>query len=233
MPVVGAAVAVFAERAAEFADHDHNRVVPAWAHFVGEGAQPLAELLQSIRQVTGRCALPDVGVPAAHVQERDIELLVHQVADPACLQLETLRAERPARGVAHLGSQLLHHLLAHAEAVADRRRQLRVRVHAGDQRALARIDRGLAHRAQREIGDLTRPAHRQGHLVREGDRLGPGQPLHQPVHETGLEVARAGQRLAHLDAVLGFEVAARLVVRAGERHQRELLRLVQPVQVFL
>src|SRR6185369_5900859 len=69
MAVIGAAVAVLAKGAAEFAQHHHDGVAPGAAHALRERAQAAAELLEARRELSVRAALADVRVPAADVDE--------------------------------------------------------------------------------------------------------------------------------------------------------------------
>ena len=91
MAVIGATVAIFAEGASEFRnDHDHG-VTPPGADFFGKTSESAAEFSEAISKIAGRGALIDVGVPAAHIDKGKIELLLHQTANPARRELETLR----------------------------------------------------------------------------------------------------------------------------------------------
>src|SRR4051812_12046305 len=60
--VVGAAVAVLAERAPELAQHDDDSIVPRAAHFVRERADTATELFEPVREIALRAALPCMGV---------------------------------------------------------------------------------------------------------------------------------------------------------------------------
>ena len=90
VPVIGAVRAVLAERPAELREHDDDGLVPGGAHLLGEAGEALAEAREQIRQLPLRVALVDVRVPAADVDEADVELVVHQPGHAARLELEAL-----------------------------------------------------------------------------------------------------------------------------------------------
>src|ERR1700722_3257938 len=72
--VIGAAVAVLAEGAAELGDHDDDGVAPtARSNLFREAGQTRAELAQAIGEIAGRSALVDVGVPTADIDKTKIE----------------------------------------------------------------------------------------------------------------------------------------------------------------
>src|SRR6266480_4397319 len=71
MPVVGAAVAVLAEGAAEFRHDDDDGVAPEAAHFLREGGEALGETREVRGERALRRTLVDVRVPTAHVHETD------------------------------------------------------------------------------------------------------------------------------------------------------------------
>src|SRR5205809_3591444 len=77
--MVGAAIAVLAEGAPEFADQHHHRVLPCGTLLVGEGGEPAPQFLEPGGEEAARAALADVRVPAAHVDKADVELLLHQL----------------------------------------------------------------------------------------------------------------------------------------------------------
>src|SRR6185369_15487365 len=138
MAVIGAAVAVLAKGAAEFAQHHHDGVAPGAAHALRERAQAAAELLEARRELAVRAALADVRVPAADVDEAEVVLGAHQARDAPRLELEAARVDRVAAGGFHLAAEVPHDVFAHGEALAHRRAELGVAVHLGDERALAR-----------------------------------------------------------------------------------------------
>src|SRR2546427_21908 len=119
--MVGAAVAVLAEGAPEFADQHHHRVLPCGTLLVGEGGEPAPELLEPGGEEAARAALADVRVPAAHVDEADVELLLHELRDAARLGLEAARAHRVAARAFHLPHHVAPDVVAHREALADLR----------------------------------------------------------------------------------------------------------------
>src|SRR2546423_35356 len=63
--VIGAAVAVLAEGAAELAHHQHHRVAPCVAHRSPERGEAAAKLVEPRREIALRAAFADVRVPAA------------------------------------------------------------------------------------------------------------------------------------------------------------------------
>ena len=60
-----------------------------------------------------------------------------------------------------------------------------------------------------------------------GSAAGPERVRRQSAEKTGAVIAGAVQGLPELDAVLGLEVAARQIVRAGERNEGGLALLVE------
>src|ERR1700680_3313579 len=81
--VIGAAVAILAEGAAEFGNYGEDGVSPSRrSDFFRKPSERAAEFTQSIREVAGGRALVDVGIPAADVDKAQVELLAHQPADP-------------------------------------------------------------------------------------------------------------------------------------------------------
>src|SRR5579862_2909826 len=79
--MIGAAIAILAEGAAEFGDHDDDRVAPGCGpDLFGESGKPAAEFAHAIGEITGCRTLVDVGVPAADIDEAEIELIAHQAA---------------------------------------------------------------------------------------------------------------------------------------------------------
>src|SRR5579863_5077267 len=72
--VIGAAVAILAERTSEFGDHDHDRVAPAGrADLFGKAGERAAEFAEPIGEIAGRRALVDMRVPAADIDKAEIE----------------------------------------------------------------------------------------------------------------------------------------------------------------
>src|SRR5437879_13479222 len=94
--MVGAAIAVLAEGAPEFADEHHHRVLPCRTLLVGEGGEPAPQLLEPGGKKAARPALADVRVPAAHVDEADLELPLHPPRHAPGLRIEPARAHRVA-----------------------------------------------------------------------------------------------------------------------------------------
>ena len=221
--VVGAAVAVFLEGAAELADDDHHRRIPGIAGLLGEGGQALPELAEPVGEIAGAVALADVRVPATDVDEAETVALAHQPADAPRLAFEALGGDGIAVGGDHLAGQRLGRVGAHLEAFADGTSEARVLVHRRDDVGLPIVDPRLAHVDEREVGHLHAAAKAERQLVGEGDRVARAEHAGEPVHEARLVVAVALQRLAELDRILRLEVAPRGVVGAGEGHERGLL----------
>src|SRR5947209_19679441 len=117
--MVGAAIAVLAEGAPEFADEHHHRVLPCRTLLVGEGGEPAPQLLEPGGEKAARPALADVRVPAADVDEADVELLLHQLRNAPGFDLKTARAHRVAAGAFHLSHHVAHDVVAHREALVD------------------------------------------------------------------------------------------------------------------
>src|SRR5204862_6270479 len=67
--VIGAAIAILAHGAAEFGQQDDDRILPRTAEGFGKCCEPVAEGAQSLRQLSGMIALPDMGVPAAEADD--------------------------------------------------------------------------------------------------------------------------------------------------------------------
>ena len=225
--VVGAAVAVFAEGAPEFADDDHDRIPPRCAYLVGESGQAATKLLQTPGEVTARAAFSDVRVPTTHVHETDVELILHDLRDASRFEFESFGGYGIAARRFHFGRHFLHDFIAHLETFTDLRAERRVLVHRGDIGALTRIDPGLAKRPQRHIRNLRVSAQDDRQLIGERNSTRAGQNADEPVEKSGSVVAAAVERLPKLDAVLGLEVAAREIIGPGERDECGLAFLIQ------
>src|SRR5437879_9322348 len=152
--MVGAAIAVLAEGAPEFADDHHHRVLPCWTLLVGEGGEPAPELLEPGGEEAARAALADVRVPAAHVDEADVELLLHQLRNAPGFGLEAARAHRVAAGAFHLSHHVAHDVVAHREALVDLRGEGRTAVHGRDERALAGVHGRLPDEPEAHVRHL-------------------------------------------------------------------------------
>ncbi len=178
-----------------------------------------------------------MGVPAAHVDEADVEAVAHQSADAHGLGDEALGRDRAAAGGHHLGLPAggLHIVgdgLVHGEAFTHRRALRRAVPHAFDQRALAVVYAGVPGLGDGEIGHALGAAQRQRQLRGEGHGLGArAELLHQTVEKTVVEIARL-RALAEFDVILRFEVAAGEVARAGKGHESQLPGLPQRQQGF-
>ena len=72
---------------------------------VGEQRQAAAQFADAVGEIALGAALVDMGVPAADVDEAQIELVAHQPADAPGRQLEALGADRVAVGGLHLGAR--------------------------------------------------------------------------------------------------------------------------------
>src|SRR5207237_6130284 len=86
--MVGAARAVLAERTTEFREDDDHRAAPGRAHLAGERRESLPEAREEVRELALRVALVHVRVPAADVDEREMECVLHEARHPPGLQLE-------------------------------------------------------------------------------------------------------------------------------------------------
>src|SRR2546427_11034044 len=142
--MIGAAVAVLAEVAPEVADPRPPRALPCGTLLVGEGGERAPEPLEPGGEEAARAALADVRVPAAHVDEADVELLLHQLRNAPGFDLEAARAHRVAAGAFHLSHHVAHDVVAHREALVDLRAEGRAAVHGRDERALAGVHGRLA-----------------------------------------------------------------------------------------
>ncbi len=174
-----------------------------------------------------------MGVPAAHIDKTQAVVGLHQPPDPAGRKLEPLGGDRVAIGGHHLRRDRAIDLVADREALGHRLAQILAAIHLLDQLGLAVVHPGLAHGAQPDVGYGLAAPEGERQLVGEADRPGPRQLAEQPAHEPGTVVARALQRLAELDGVLGLEVAAGQVVRAGEGHEGDLLLRPQGIDRVL
>src|SRR6266478_2392091 len=100
--MVGAAVAVLAESTRELGDHDDDGIAPTRrTNFLGESGKRATEFAEPIRKISRRRALVDVRIPAADIDEAEVELLAHQPADPARRQFKAARRHRTAIGRGH------------------------------------------------------------------------------------------------------------------------------------
>src|SRR5947208_1836249 len=113
--VIGAAVAVLAEGAAELAHHQHHRVAPRIAHRSRERGEAAAELVEPRREIALRAAFADVRVPAADVDEAQAIVAAHEPGDALCLRLEGARGNGVAARRDHLVAELAHHRVARGE----------------------------------------------------------------------------------------------------------------------
>src|SRR5579883_384638 len=224
MAVIRAMVAVLAESTAELRDHDHHRVVPGLrSDLLREAGERAAELAEPVGEIAVGCPLVDMGVPAADIDKAEIELFAHQAPDAPRRQLEAARRYCAAVGRIHLLRDRAVHIVANLEAFRNRGIEIALRVHLLDELGLAVIDAGLADVVDAGVGNLALAAEDQRQLIGEGDRFHPRKLGGQPAHEAGAIVACAAGRLAELDRILGFEMAARQVVAgAGERHEGDL-----------
>src|SRR5262245_24532810 len=192
MAVVGASRAVFPEGTAEFRDHDDDSLAPCRPHLLRERCQPLAEVAEQIGQLALRAAFVDVGVPAADIDEREVELVAHQPGHALRLEVEPPRAHRVTVGGLHLtaGAAGRHHLgllgdhLAQLEAFADQMLEAGPRIHARQQGYLPVVERLTRRALEREVRDhdVARHYDRQPLGERDG-RRGSAERGGQAVHE--------------------------------------------------
>src|SRR5258708_15046088 len=100
--MIGAAVAVLAEGAAELGDHDDHRISPSGRpDLLGKARKRAAEFAETVGEITGGRALIDMGIPAAAIDIAQAELLAHQPADTPRRQFEPARRNRAAIGRLH------------------------------------------------------------------------------------------------------------------------------------
>src|SRR5581483_5561573 len=210
MPVIRAAIAVFAERASEFREHDDDRVVPFGSERARERVEATAQIVEIAGELAACAAFVDVRVPAADIDEPEAIFVAHEARDTRGLDGETARVDRAAarrllRGIL----EFVGDLLAQFEAVGDGRVQVMVLVHAGENGVLALVERGFADGAQRDVRHVAGAAERERQRVRERDgcraRAKRGGKAR---HETRSVIALV-RGFAALDAVLRLEVAAR------------------------
>ena len=174
-----------------------------------------------------------MGVPAADVDEAEIELLAHQPADAPSRQLEAARRDGAAIGRDHFLGHRAVDVVAHLEAFGHRAGEGVLRIHALDELRLAVVDAGLADRGDADVRDLVATAEHERQLLGVGDRARLGEHADEPRHEAGIVVAGGVDRLAELDGVLGLEMAAGEIVGAGERHEGDLPLLPQRIERIL
>ncbi len=195
---------VFAECAAEFGNRHHHGIAPCrGADLLGEAGERAAEFAQPIGEIAGRRALVDVSVPAADIDEAQVELFAHQPPDPPCGEFETMRRHRAAICGGHLLRDRAVDIVAHAKAFRDRIGEIAVLVHVLDQPRLAVVDTRLADAVDAGIGNPGFAAECQRQLIGEGDRLHACQFTGEPAHEAGAVITRAADGLAEFDGVLG------------------------------
>src|SRR5260221_7170421 len=72
--VIGAAVAILLHGAAEFGEHDDDRIVPVASERLGKGGEPVAERAQPFGELTFVVALADMRVPAAEAQKGETDI---------------------------------------------------------------------------------------------------------------------------------------------------------------
>src|SRR5579883_2072245 len=192
MAMIGAAVAILAEGAPEFGDHDHHGIMPGLRpDLLRKAGKRAAELAETVGEIAVGRALVDVGIPAADIDKAEIELLAHQPTNAPRRELETARRHRAATGGIHLLRDRPVDVVTNLEPFRDRGVEVAVRVHLLDELGLAVIDTGLADVIDAGIGNLALAAKDQRQLISEGDRLHPCELGGKPAHETGAIIARA------------------------------------------
>src|SRR5262249_45201480 len=120
MAVIGSAVAILAEGAAELGDHHDDRVAPCRGpDLLGEAGEPSPKLAETVGEIAIGGALIDMRIPAADIDKAEIELLAHQAADAPGRQFETARRHRAAIGRSHLLRERAIDIVAHLEPLGD------------------------------------------------------------------------------------------------------------------
>src|ERR1700692_2473172 len=204
MAVIGAAVAVLAEGAAEFGDHDDDSVSPSRrSDLFGKSGQRTAEFAETVGEITGRRALVDMGIPAADIDKAEVELLAHQPADPPRRQLKAARRNRAAIGRGHFLRYRTVNVVANPKTLRNRGSKIALRVHVPDQFGLTIVDTGLAHAVDSDVWNLRLAAEDQRQLVGKGNRLDARQLSGEPAHGARTIIARGAGRLAEVDRILG------------------------------
>ena len=235
MAVVGAAVAVLSDRAAELGHGQDDDVRHPVAEILREGGERPGELAQPGGELALLGTLADVGVPALSVGEGDLEPdirldelgdLAHCLAELAARVLGAVR-RRDARGVGAL--EHLHRLeslvprprehVAHASGVERLEAAARGGVRCSHVEPVDRLHRDRSCVALERAGEGA--AQRDGAERRRlrGERL---HGAREPAVGRGLHSGRP-----RLHVVLGVEVRAGRVGRAAGVDDRE--RAILPV----
>src|SRR5579871_4113115 len=148
MSVIGSAITILAQRTPELAYHDHHGILPCRSHRVREAGDAGAELRHAGRQIAGCASLIHVRVPAAEIDETEIEPVSHERGHALGRGAESFRA----RSTTTCGLHFLRYRVAghglYIETGLNRRSKRSARVHAGDKvfvgwletRAIRRVD---------------------------------------------------------------------------------------------
>ena len=235
--MVGANVAVLADRAAELGHREHHDVAQPVPEVPGERREPLTQLGEARGQLPLAPALVDVRVPPGDVRERHLQAqvpldelrdLLQRPPQPAPRVLRVVR--RPILRRIRLPQQLyrLEGFLRGRRQQARRRAGVQLFEGAGE--AVARRSLGRAQPERLQVVDRERrgrPREDAGELRSERDRAERRVVVLPVVPAVAVEPAVRGglhPRRARLHVVLRVEVAARGVGRAdGVDHAEALV----------
>ena len=157
--------------------------MPFGAHFLSDRSKPAPEFFEAASEISGCATLADMRVPAADIEKPDVELVTHQFANAACFELEAFGADRIVARSFHLRRHRVHHLVTHAEAFVDLRRERRAPIHRCNDGTLPVVEAGFADRAQRHVGNILLSPQYNRQLIGERDRLRASEHADQPVEE--------------------------------------------------
>src|SRR6202165_6087692 len=219
--VIGAAVAILAEGAAELGDDDDNGIFPSCrSDLLGKARKRTAEFTETIGEITGGRALIDMGIPAADIDKAQVELFAHQPSNAPRRQLKAARRNRATVGRVHFLRYRFVDIVANPKPFRNRGSKLALPIHFLDQRGLAIVDARLAYAVDPDIANLRLAAEDQRELLGKGDRSYPRELGREPAHDAGTIVAGTGDRLTELNGVLGFKKApGEVIAGAGKGNE--------------
>src|ERR1700730_8621990 len=199
--VIGAAVAILAEGAAELGDDDDNGIFPSCrSDLLGKARKRTAEFTETIGEITGGRALIDMGIPAADIDKAQVELFAHQPSNAPRRQLKAARRNRATVGRVHFLRYRFVDIVANPKPFRNRGSKLDLPIHFLYQRGLALVHAGLAYAVDPDIRNLRLAAEDQRELLGKGDRSYPRELGSEPAHEAGTIVAGTGDRLTELNS---------------------------------